>query len=171
MQMFGIGIMELFLILLVSALVIGPDRIPQFAADLAQWIRRMRAYSQHLMRDFNDVMGDLEKEVGTSREDWKEIASVVRRSSSDVTRELSQFATQVERSGDLESAKTAPAMSPNLVTLDTTRNGNEQATAASEQNETESTPKPEGEPPPWYVPEQTTPRRRAPSRRRPSTPE
>ena len=64
MQMLGIGLPELFVILILSALVIGPDRIPQVAADLATWIRRMRAYAVHLQRDFNDVMGDLEYRTG-----------------------------------------------------------------------------------------------------------
>jgi Sec-independent protein translocase protein TatA len=159
--------MELFLILLVSALVIGPDRIPQFAADLAQWIRRMRAYSQHLMRDFNDVMGDLEKEVGTSREDWKEIASVVRRNSGDVVKELNTFARQVERSGDIESAKTTPAIPPSIVfPVDQPSNGNGTTAAPETETESGSQPKTEGADQPWFVPEQTTPRRRAAARRR-----
>jgi sec-independent protein translocase protein TatB len=168
MQMFGIGIMELMVILVLAALVIGPERLPQFAADLAQWIRRMRAYSQHLMRDFNDVMGDLEKEVGTSREDWKEIASVVRRTGTDVARDLNQVAAKLDVSGDLERAKFTQPASTNGAT-----NGNgvepqivipmppEAPEPTPAEPEATSQEEPAKEEQPWYVPD--APRRRSTS--------
>ena len=164
MQMIGIGLPELMVILVLAALVIGPDRIPQVAADLATWIRRMRAYATHLQRDFNDVMGDLEKEVGTSRDDWREIASVVTRNTSDISRDLSKVAAQFDLSGDLEKAKTmletaqaAPATPPapaNVVSIDPVRNGSEPTPAP----ETDAEAK-RAEEQPWYVPERATRRR------------
>ena len=96
MQMFGVGILELMVILVLGILVIGPDRVPQFAADLARWIRQARGYANHLMKDFNEVVGDLEKETGATREDWKEIASVVNRHTGDVVREVQSVATRIE---------------------------------------------------------------------------
>jgi sec-independent protein translocase protein TatB len=98
MQMFGIGILELMVIMVLAVLVIGPDRVPQFAADLARWIRQARSYANHLMKDFNEVVGDLEKEVGASREDWKEIASVVNRHTGSVVREVQGVANTIENS-------------------------------------------------------------------------
>ena len=80
MQMFGVGVFELLVILIIAAIVVGPDKLPQVAADLAKWIRQTRAYARHLLGDFNEVIAELEKEAGASREDWKEIASVITRS-------------------------------------------------------------------------------------------
>ena len=77
MQMFGVGILELMVILLLAVIVVGPDRLPAVAADLARWIRQGRAYARVMTKDFNEVVGELEKEAGANREDWKEIASVV----------------------------------------------------------------------------------------------
>ena len=94
MQMFGIGILELSVILILAVIVVGPDRLPQVAADLAKWIRQARAYASHLTRDFNEVVGELEKEVGASREDWKEIASVVNRHTGDVLKEVQKASDQ-----------------------------------------------------------------------------
>jgi sec-independent protein translocase protein TatB len=111
MQMFGIGILELMVIMVLAVLVIGPDRVPQFAADLARWIRQARSYANHLMKDFNEVVGDLEKEVGASREDWKEIASVVNRHTGSVVREVQGVANTIENSVPDEAAlagSTAP---------------------------------------------------------------
>jgi Tat protein translocase TatB subunit len=108
MQMLGIGLPELMVILILSVLVIGPDRLPQFAADLAKWIRQMRAYANHLTKDFNEVVGELEKEAGATREDWKEIASVVTRNTSDVARELQKAAGQIEAEATIDGVTATP---------------------------------------------------------------
>ena len=67
MQMFGIGLPELMVVLFLTVVVVGPDKLPGMAADLARWIKRARAYAEHRTKDFGDVVAELEKEVGTSR--------------------------------------------------------------------------------------------------------
>jgi sec-independent protein translocase protein TatB len=113
MQMFGVGIMELTLILLIGALVVGPERLPEVAAELARWIRRARAYGTHLTKDFSDVVGELEKEVGTSREDWKEIASVMQHHTSGMAKEFENVTTQLERAGG-EAGNVVPFEQPRI---------------------------------------------------------
>jgi hypothetical protein len=121
------------------------------------------------MRDFNDVMGDFEKEVGASREDWKEIASVVTRHTSDVTRELGKAAEQIEKSTafDLHETKQTSG-APNIVPFESRPLGegppdedsaadDEVATAEAATNGEETA---DAEEKPWYVPETTTRRRR-----------
>jgi Tat protein translocase TatB subunit len=108
MQMLGIGLPELMVILILAVLVIGPDRLPQFAADLAKWIRQARVYANHLTKDFNEVVGELEKEAGATREDWKEIASVVTRNTGDVARELQKAASQLETEATIDGVTAAP---------------------------------------------------------------
>ena len=158
MQMFGIGLPELMVILFLSILVIGPDRLPAFAADLARWIRRARAYGNHLMRDFNDVMGDIEKEAGASREDWKEIAGVITRHTGDVTRDLQRTADAIERSGDLEAAKRDQPPVAQPPPIEPAANGHEGATEEVEIKNGDSPPQPEPDQP-WYVPQRSTRRR------------
>jgi len=150
MQMFGVGLPELLMILVLAVIVVGPDRLPALAADLARWIRRTRAYAEHLTKDFNEVIGDLEKEVGTTREDWREIAGVVGMHTSQVTKEIEKVTSQLEASGDLDAAK--QDQPSNLVSLDA-RRGDEVAGDAEQS-------KPDEEEKPWYVPE-TIPRRRS----------
>jgi sec-independent protein translocase protein TatB len=100
MQMFGVGALELMVILILAVLVVGPDRLPQVAADIAQWIRRARVYANHLSRDFNEVVGELEKEVGASREDWKEIAGVVSKHTGAVGSAVTSAASALDHSLD-----------------------------------------------------------------------
>ena len=110
MQMFGIGILELLVILLLTVIVVGPDRMPQIAADLARWIRQGRAYAKHLMGDFNSVVGELQKEANVSQEDWKEISNVITRNTGDVGKELQRAAKDAEEAGDLALTKAEETM-------------------------------------------------------------
>lgn len=162
MQMFGVGILEVMVILLLAVIVVGPDRMPQVAADLARWIRQGRAYARHLMGDFNSVVGELEKEANVSREDWKEIASVVTRNTGEIGKELERVAADADVSGDLEAAKGAePAAAAS------NGNGaNGAATAEVEEQQPEDASEAEpAEEKPWYEPEKTP---RASRRRRSS---
>jgi Tat protein translocase TatB subunit len=104
MQFIGIGIWELLLILAVTVLVVGPDRLPEVAAQLAKWIRQARAYANVVAKDFNAVVGDLEKEVGASRADLKEIESVLRRDGRSVMDELDKAGKDLKDASDLEAA-------------------------------------------------------------------
>jgi sec-independent protein translocase protein TatB len=109
MQFFGVGALELMVILVLAVLVVGPDRLPQVAADLAQWIRRARVYANHLSKDFNEVVGELEKEVGASRDDWKEIAGVITRNTGAVGGAVTSAATALEKSLDAPKAQATEA--------------------------------------------------------------
>jgi sec-independent protein translocase protein TatB len=164
MQMFGVGILELMVILVVAVVVVGPDKLPEFAADLAKWIRQARAYGQHLTRDFNEVIGDLEKEVGASRDDWKEIASLVTRQGTDLTSMLnnatSSVTDEIKESRDLAEAKNDDTTPDNVVPIESARAADDVGEATTE--ETAMPAEAEGageEEKPWYVPERTTRRR------------
>ena len=166
MQMLGIGIPELVMILVLAVLVIGPDRLPAFAADLARWIRQMRAYASHLTKDFNEVVSDLEKEAGATREDWKEIASVVSRQTRDVEREVQQAAAQADDDDGATRLRNAFRRADGAkVANDPDSETNMPPpieTAAAEAQEEPEAPEATAEPAeekPWYVPEPTTRRR------------
>lgn len=158
MQMFGIGVLELLVILILAMLVIGPDRLPGFAADLARWIRRTRAYANHLMRDFQEVIGDLEKEAGASREDWREIASVVGLHTGQVGRELQRVVGELTQAGDLSDVKLEEPAAANGRAPVTANGATANGSVPTENSAGEqSPPQPEKAEPevekPWYVPE------------------
>ncbi len=153
MQMFGVGVMELMVILLLAVLVVGPDRMPALAADLARWIRQGRAYARHIIGDFSQVVGELEKEAGASREDWQEIANVVTRNTGDIGKELEKVTKEAKESGDLEFAKDKEPDEP------AKSNGaaaKVSATAETESGEAAEADAETAEEKPWYVPEKAT---------------
>lgn len=167
MQMFGVGVLELLLILILTTIVVGPDKMPQLAADLGRWIRQTRAYAKHLMGDFNEVVSELQKEANVNKEDWQEIANVVRRNTGIVGQELSRFGRDLEeQQRDLTDIKELTADKPgNGATVD-------QSAVAEEIDEAEDldvvveVPASENgngdtadEEKPWYVPERASRRR------------
>jgi len=144
MQFFGIGALELMVILILSVIVVGPDRLPQVAADIAQWIRRARVYANHLSRDFNEVVGELEKEVGTSREDWKEITNLVTRQGASVGGIVTSAASTLEKSLDEK-----PAHPESVPLAEAGTNGNGEHAESEDEAEAESEAEQEAEKA-WY---------------------
>ena len=174
MQMFGIGVLELLVILMLTVLVVGPDRMPQVAADLARWIRQGRAYARHLMGDFNSVVSELQKEADVSQEDWKEITSVVSRNTGEIGKELKRAVKDAEDAGDLSEAKAeaAPAAASNgngTNGASATNGATAEAKPLAEETPAEEAESEDGTPAeekPWYEPERTprASRRRSRSR-------
>jgi sec-independent protein translocase protein TatB len=104
MQFLGIGLPELLLILILAVVVVGPERLPEFAAQLAKFIRQAQAYANYVRKDFTDVIGELEKEVGTSREDLKTIADAFRRETGSVFEEIGKATNDAREAADFQKA-------------------------------------------------------------------
>ena len=57
--MFGINGGELIILLVVVALVVGPERLPTYAQQLGAWARRLRGYVQDARKRVDDELGDV----------------------------------------------------------------------------------------------------------------
>lgn len=55
---FGLTIEKLFLIGLVALLVVGPDRLPAYAAQLARLVKRLKGMAQGAESRLRDELGD-----------------------------------------------------------------------------------------------------------------
>ncbi len=56
--MFGVNGGELIILLLVVALVVGPERLPGYAEQLGKWARGLRGYLQDARKRVDDEVGD-----------------------------------------------------------------------------------------------------------------
>lgn len=63
--MFGINGGELLVLLVVAALVIGPERLPGYAEQLGLWVRKARSFIRDAKARVDEELGD---EVGDV--DW-----------------------------------------------------------------------------------------------------
>ena len=96
MEFLGIGLPELLVILLITLIVVGPQRLPEMAAQIARAMREFRRYTSSLSREVTEALGDLEKEYNSVRQEWKEVGEAVRQ---DVK------AIEAEVSGAVEDAR------------------------------------------------------------------
>lgn len=62
--MFDIGLGELAVIALIAVIVMGPERLPEFAAQAGRFVRRMKKYADgardELRRELGPEFSDLE---------------------------------------------------------------------------------------------------------------
>ncbi len=62
--MFGVGLSELAVIIVVAIVIFGPDRLPEFARQAGRVVRQLRTFSQ-ATRD------DIRKELGPEFSDFE----------------------------------------------------------------------------------------------------
>jgi len=111
--MFDIGFSELFIIMLVGLLVIGPERLPKVARTLGALFGRLQRY-------VNDVKADISREVELDelrkmKSEFEDAARSVEKSVSDELRStedaLNRSIAPPGETGHTESATAAPGAS------------------------------------------------------------
>ena len=68
MELFGVGIPEIGLILLIALVIVGPQRFPEVARQIAHWIRTARAFTDEVMKDVRAAVDEIEEEVTASND-------------------------------------------------------------------------------------------------------
>jgi sec-independent protein translocase protein TatB len=107
MEFLGVGAPELLVILIVMLLVVGPQRLPEMAAQLARFLRTVRRYTDRVSREFNETMHEMEREYDEMRGEWKDVGQGLDQGARAVTKELESAATEASKGLDDESAKPA----------------------------------------------------------------
>ena len=64
--MLGINGSELIILIVIALVVLGPEKLPEYARSLAQWIRRMRDMAEGAKAQFKEETGTDFDEV-----DWR----------------------------------------------------------------------------------------------------
>ena len=102
--MFDFGFWELFLIMVVALLVVGPERLPGLARQVGLWIGKAKRF-------VNSVRSDIEREIRA--EELKQILNQQQSEIDELKNMLaethSQVRTELEQTGDLaESVRAQP---------------------------------------------------------------
>ncbi len=83
MNIFGVGIPELLMVLLLAAIIFGPGRLPEFAGQFGRAVRELREYA----RDFRDeYLTDFEE----IREEMVEVRMDLEATEGDIRTDLAE---------------------------------------------------------------------------------
>lgn len=117
-HMFDIGFSEIFVILVVALIVIGPERLPKVARTLGHLFGRMQRYVNDVKSDIAREMEleDLRKLRGTIEDAGRTIEESVRREMDDAKNEFGKIKNEAESALDdhtiapPEDTENTPAM-------------------------------------------------------------
>lgn len=112
MDIFGVGFPELVLIFLIALMVLGPRRLPEYAAKAGKFVRDMRNMSQGLMTEWRrEVMVATRlEELEETRLELQEARRLLQETHNTVTSETSQ--AKAEASKAISETKKAVAETP-----------------------------------------------------------
>jgi Tat protein translocase TatB subunit len=114
MNFMGVGPLELVVILVVALVVVGPERLPKLAADIARTIREIRKYTGSLASEFTEIVQEFEKDTEGDRGQWKEIGDGLTNATKSVTEAIRGARADASLAGTAPSAtpEAAPATTP-----------------------------------------------------------
>ncbi len=73
MEVFGIGPLEIALVVLIAFIVLGPDRIPEVMRQLGKWTRQMREMVNNITRDYNTDIREITSEITALQDEIRNI--------------------------------------------------------------------------------------------------
>ena len=88
MNFFGIGLPEIILILVLALIVVGPQRLPELAAQLARLVRQGRRYAGQVTSQLRYELGDLTQEYETLRQEVQQLRDELRQQGKPLRDEL-----------------------------------------------------------------------------------
>lgn len=105
MNLFGIGPLEAALVIVVAVIVLGPERIPEVAVQIARAVKFLRGYATSATSQMRAELDELTREYDEVRRELREFKQSVRK---DVT----SMADQVSKALLEEPALKEPIIEP-----------------------------------------------------------
>jgi Tat protein translocase TatB subunit len=96
MNFLGIGLPEIVLISLIAVVVLGPERFPEVAVQLARAIKWLRGYATENTADLRSEFAELTREYEEMREELDEVRQAVTSGISLATDELNKVVDETK---------------------------------------------------------------------------
>lgn len=100
MQFFGIGPLELLLVAVITLLVLGPQRLPEAAVQLARMVRSLRRYAASMSAEFRQEFREVLAELEEMRAELQDLRQALREQTEEAGREASEATRALEASSD-----------------------------------------------------------------------
>lgn len=98
MNFFGMGPMEIGVILVIALIIFGPGKLPEIGAQIGNVVREFRSATGDLTGEFQQAMGDFKGVADEVRESASGVADEVRQSTGELqetTRSLTRLDQQM----------------------------------------------------------------------------
>ena len=92
-SVFGIGLPEVFAILILLVVVVGPKRLPEMAYHIGRAIKTLQRYARAVRDEFGEEYQYLDEEVRAIKEDAREINAEMREVRAEVTENVEEVQT------------------------------------------------------------------------------
>ena len=104
MDFFGIGLPEILVILVLLLIVVGPQRLPEMAAQFARLIRQGRRYTRMVTTQLKDELGDITKDYESLREELRQLREEVQQQTRPLREEFEAASSDLKKGvGDASS--------------------------------------------------------------------
>jgi Tat protein translocase TatB subunit len=87
-MIFGLGVPEILVILVVALVVFGPDRLPMVAAQVGRWVRDFRRMTADLTAEFQSVTKEFSDEFEELRAVTQDLQNELRGVQADLANEV-----------------------------------------------------------------------------------
>jgi Tat protein translocase TatB subunit len=108
MEFFGVGLPELVLILVLTLIVVGPQRLPEVAAQLGKAMRDLRRYTSGINKDLLDAVADLEREYKELKGELRSVSGEMLQRAESLGRELTDVSDEVRKQLKVEPGPAEP---------------------------------------------------------------
>lgn len=90
MNFMGVGPLEAAFVIIIAVVVLGPERFPAAAVQVAKAIKWLRGYANDATSDLRTEFVELTREYETMRAELAEVRSVMTKSTTPLTDEISK---------------------------------------------------------------------------------
>jgi len=112
MNFLGVGPLEVALVAIVAVIVLGPERIPGVAVQLARAVRYMRGYATDATADIRKELQELTKEYDEVRKELNEFRSSLGGGFSNIADEVDRTLRASQEKPAVGSSSEAPIIEP-----------------------------------------------------------
>jgi sec-independent protein translocase protein TatB len=112
MNFLGVGPLEVALVAIVAVIVLGPERIPGVAVQLARAVRYMRGYATDATADIRKELQELTKEYDEVRKELNEFRSSFGGGFSNIADEVDRTLRASQEKPSVNSSSEAPIIEP-----------------------------------------------------------
>ena len=130
MELLGVGVAEAFVVLVISLIVVGPQRFPEIARQGGRYFRMARRYAAEVTSDVRGAMAELEAEVEEQRDELQaaheEISTGIQTSIRETRDDIRSIGRETQ-----EALRDAPAAEADAQQAEPERTGNGAAPPAA----------------------------------------